>query len=71
MELSSGFARRKPHQVATAKMATELRKILAQKGLDPSGYKLVAFGEPAPLKLQCLLKKPIWIILIPSLPGTF
>ena len=73
MELSSGPAAAEAAlQVATAKMATELRKILAQKGLDPSGYKLVAFGGAGPTQATMLAEEAnLDAVLIPSLPGTF
>ncbi len=73
LELSSGpVAAEAALQVATAKMATELRKILAQNGLDPSGYKLVAFGGAGPTQATMLAEEAnLDAVLIPNLPGTF
>ena len=73
MELSSGPAAAEAAlQVATAKMATELRKILAQKGLDPMDTQLVAFSGAGPTHATMLAEEAnLDAVLIPSLPGTF
>ena len=59
-------------RVATAKMATELRKLLAQNGLDPRGFVLAAFGGAGPTHANLLAEEArLDAILVPRLPGTF
>ncbi|XWN28907.1 MAG: hydantoinase/oxoprolinase family protein [Devosia sp.] len=59
-------------RVATAKMATELRKLLAQKGLDPRGFVLVAYGGAGPTHANLLAEEAMLdAVLVPRLPGTF
>ncbi|MEO1102929.1 MAG: hydantoinase/oxoprolinase family protein [Pseudomonadota bacterium] len=59
-------------RVATAKMATELRKLLAQKGLDPRGFVLVAYGGAGPTHANFLAQEArLDAVLVPRLPGTF
>lgn len=59
-------------RVATAKMATELRKLLAQKGLDPRGFVLVAYGGAGPTHANLLAEEArLDAVLVPRLPGTF
>jgi N-methylhydantoinase A len=59
-------------RVATAKMATELRKLLAQKGLDPRGFVLAAYGGAGPTHANLLAEEArLDGVLVPRLPGTF
>ncbi|MEM0906931.1 MAG: hydantoinase/oxoprolinase family protein [Pseudomonadota bacterium] len=59
-------------RVASAKMATELRKLLAQKGLDPRGFILVAFGGAGPTHANLLAEEArLDRVMVPRLPGTF
>ena len=59
-------------RVASAKMATELRKLLAQKGLDPRGFVLVAYGGAGPTHANFLAEAArLDAVLVPRLPGTF
>ncbi|MEM8550948.1 MAG: hydantoinase/oxoprolinase family protein [Pseudomonadota bacterium] len=59
-------------RVATAKMATELRKLLAQRGLDPRGFVLCAYGGAGPTHANFLAEEAMLdAVLVPRLPGTF
>lgn len=59
-------------RVASAKMATEMRKLLAQKGLDPRAFTLVAYGGAGPTHANLLAEEAsLETVLIPRLPGTF
>jgi N-methylhydantoinase A len=59
-------------RVATAKMATELRKLLAQQGLDPRGFVLAAYGGAGPTHANLLAEEArLDAVLVPRLPGTF
>jgi len=59
-------------RVATARMATELRKLMAQKGLDPRGFVLAAFGGAGPTHANMLAEEArLEGVLVPRLPGTF
>ena len=58
-------------RVATAKMATELYKAFAQRGLDPREYTLIAYGGAGPTQANMLaeeIRSPT-IKIAPS-PGT-
>lgn len=58
--------------VATARMATELRKLMAEKGLDPRGFVLAAFGGAGPTHANLLAEEArLEGVLVPQLPGTF
>ncbi len=58
--------------VATAKMATELFKGLAQRGLDPRGFALVPFGGAGPTHSNLLAAEArLSTIVVPPAPGTF
>lgn len=58
--------------VATARMATELRKLMAEKGLDPRGFALAAFGGAGPTHANLLAEEArLDGVLVPQLPGTF
>lgn len=58
-------------QVATAKMATEVRRGFAQRGLDPRDFALVALGGAGPTHAN-LLAADVGLpsILVPMSPGT-
>ncbi len=59
-------------RVATARMATELRKLMAEKGLDPRGFVLAAFGGAGPTHANMLAEEArLEGVLVPRLPGTF
>jgi N-methylhydantoinase A len=58
--------------VATAGMATELRKILAQRGLDPADFTLVPYGGAGPVHAALLAAEAgIGTMLIPPAAATF
>ena len=58
--------------VATARMATELRKLMAQNGLDPRGFVLAAYGGAGPTHANLLAEEAMLDgVLVPRLPGTF
>ncbi|MDA0961318.1 MAG: hydantoinase/oxoprolinase family protein, partial [Proteobacteria bacterium] len=58
--------------VATARMATELRKLMAEKGLDPRGFVLAAYGGAGPTHANMLAEEArLDGVLVPQLPGTF
>ena len=59
-------------RVATAMMTTELYKELAQRGVDPRGLRLVAFGGAGPTQAALLAEEAkLEAIIIPLRPGTF
>ena len=59
-------------RVATARMATELRKLMAEKGLDPRGFVLAAYGGAGPTHANLLAEEArLDGVLVPRLPGTF
>ena len=58
--------------VTTAKMATELFKGLAQRGLDPRGFALIPFGGAGPTHANLLAEEArLASLIIPPGPGTF
>jgi N-methylhydantoinase A len=58
--------------VATAGMATELFKTLAQKGLDPTEFALIPFGGAGPTHATLLAEEAgIERVIIPPAAGTF
>jgi N-methylhydantoinase A len=58
--------------IATAQMASELRKSLAQRGLDPAEFALVPFGGAGPTHANWLAEEAgLKQVLIPLKPGTF
>lgn len=58
--------------VATARMATELRKLMAENGLDPRGFVLAAYGGAGPTHANLLAEEAMLDgVLVPRLPGTF
>jgi len=59
-------------RIATAKMATELFKILAQNGLDPKALSLVPFGGAGPVHANLLAAEAKLVsVLVPPAAGTF
>jgi N-methylhydantoinase A len=59
-------------RVATAKMAAEVRKICAARGVDPREYIAVGYGGAGPTHVNMLANElGITKILIPGSPGTF
>ncbi len=59
-------------RVATARMATELYKGLAQRGLDPRGFTLIPYGGAGPTHSGLLAREArLRSILVPASPGTF
>jgi N-methylhydantoinase A len=59
-------------RIATAKMATELRKGLAERGLDQNSYRLVPFGGAGPVQAALLAEEAgLKAVSIPSAPGTY
>ncbi|WP_050467967.1 hydantoinase/oxoprolinase family protein [Herbaspirillum chlorophenolicum] len=58
--------------VASAQMASELRKNLAQRGLDPAEFALVPFGGAGPTHANWLAEEAGLVhVLVPLKPGTF
>ena len=59
-------------RIATAKMATELYKLMAQRGLDPRDFALVAFGGAGPTLANLLAEEArLSRIVVPPASGTF
>lgn len=59
-------------RVASAKMATELTKLMATAGVDPRRFALVAFGGAGPTHAVLLAEEAgLSAVLVPSAPGTF
>jgi N-methylhydantoinase A len=59
-------------RVASAKMATELTKLMATAGVDPRHFGLVAFGGAGPTQANLLAEEAgLATVLVPSAPGTF
>ncbi|MFC4116862.1 hydantoinase/oxoprolinase family protein [Nonomuraea zeae] len=59
-------------RVATAGMATELQKIMAQRGLDPRRFTLVPFGGAGPTHAAMLAEEVgIAHIVVPPTAATF
>jgi N-methylhydantoinase A len=59
-------------RVASAKMATELTKLLATAGVDPRRFSLVAFGGAGPTHANLLAEEAgLTSVLVPTAPGTF
>ena len=59
-------------RVASAKMAAEITKLLAQAGVDPRHYALLAYGGAGPTHANLLVREAgIRSVLIPRAPGTF
>lgn len=59
-------------RIATAKMATEIGKAMAERGLDPADFTLIAYGGAGPAQAAMLAQAArLPRILIPSRPATF
>jgi N-methylhydantoinase A len=59
-------------RVATAGMATELRKTLAQRGLDPARFTLIPYGGAGPTHAAVLAEEVgIGHIVVPPTAATF
>jgi N-methylhydantoinase A len=59
-------------RVASAKMATELTKLMATAGVDHRQYALVAFGGAGPTHANLLAGEAGLVrVLVPLAPGTF
>ncbi|MCC7427747.1 MAG: hydantoinase/oxoprolinase family protein [Alphaproteobacteria bacterium] len=59
-------------RVATALMSTELYKSLAQRGMDPQGFSLMAFGGAGPTHSTLLAAEArLETVIIPAAPATF
>jgi N-methylhydantoinase A len=59
-------------RIATARMATEIGKALAQRGLDPAEFTLIAYGGAGPAQAATLAEAArLPRILIPPGPATF
>jgi N-methylhydantoinase A len=59
-------------RVTTAMMATELHKNLAQRGQDPQGFALMAFGGAGPTHATLLAAEAqLATVIIPPAPATF
>jgi N-methylhydantoinase A len=59
-------------QVAVAEMSLALRRVSVERGIDPEGYTLVAFGGAGPLHAAMLLRELGFAsVLVPRHPGLF
>jgi N-methylhydantoinase A len=59
-------------RVASAKMATEIVKLLAQAGEDPRRYALLAYGGAGPTHASLLAREArLHRVLVPMAPGAF
>lgn len=59
-------------RVASAKMATEIFKLLAEAGVDPREFSLVAYGGAGPTHANYLAEEAgLTSVLVPMAPGTF
>ncbi len=59
-------------QVAVAEMSLALRRVSVERGIDPEGYTLVAFGGAGPLHAAMLLREIGFAsVLVPRHPGLF
>lgn len=71
-EDAAGRAAAAALQVATAGMAVELRKTLAQRGLDPAHFALVPYGGAGPTHAAVLAEEVgIAHIVVPPTAATF
>ena len=60
------------HRVANATMARALRAVSTERGLDPRGFSLMAFGGNGPIHAATLARAlEIRRILVPPVPGVF
>lgn len=59
-------------RVASAKMATELTKLMATAGVDPRDFALVAYGGAGPTHANLLAEEAaLDAVIVPTAPGTF
>ncbi len=59
-------------RVASAKMATELTKLMATAGVDPRDFSLVAYGGAGPTHASLLAEEAgLPAVLVPMAPGNF
>src|SRR5216683_1516810 len=59
-------------RVAVAQMTGALRRVSVERGIDPRGYTLVAFGGAGPLHAGLLLREMGFrAVLVPRYPGIF
>ncbi len=59
-------------RLAVAQMTAALRRVSVQRGIDPRGYALVAFGGAGPLHAGLLLRElGFRTALVPRFPGLF
>ena len=59
-------------RVATVKMATEISKGMAQRGLDPLEFALIPYGGAGPTHANLLAEEArLNTIIVPPAPGTF
>ena len=59
-------------RVASAKMATEITKLLATAGVDPREFALVAYGGAGPTHANLLAEEAqLTAVMIPMAPGNF
>jgi N-methylhydantoinase A len=60
------------HRLANATMARALRAVSTERGLDPRGFALMAFGGNGPVHAATLAQAlEIGRILVPPVPGVF
>jgi N-methylhydantoinase A len=59
-------------RVASAKMGTEITKLLATAGVDPREFSLVAYGGAGPTHASLLAEEAqLTAVTVPTAPGTF
>ena len=59
-------------RVGSAKMATEITKLLATAGVDPRDFALVAYGGAGPTHANLLAEEAqLTAVMVPMAPGTF
>ena len=59
-------------RVASAKMGTEITKLLATAGVDPRQFSLVAYGGAGPTHANLLAEEAqLTSVTVPTAPGTF
>ena len=59
-------------RVASAKMGTEITKLLATAGVDPREFALVAYGGAGPTHANLLAAEAgLTSVIVPTAPGTF
>jgi N-methylhydantoinase A len=59
-------------RVASARMATEITKLLATAGVDPREFSLVAYGGAGPTHANLLAEEAqLTAVMLPTAPGTF